>query len=62
MMFGFSYAQEGYLSATYKGKIGKYAIVMELFQGDGYYGDYFICQKIKKLHLVQMKASITKGK
>ncbi len=51
MIFGFSYAQKAYISATYKGKIGKYAIVMELFQGDSYYGDYFYLSKNKKIKL-----------
>lgn len=51
MIFGFTFAQKAYLSVTYKGKIGKYPIVMELVEGDSFYGDYFYLSKNKKIKL-----------
>jgi hypothetical protein len=62
MMFGFSYAQKAYFSATYKGKIGKYPIIMELVQGDSFYGDYFYLSKNKKITLSTDDNVNNKGK
>lgn len=43
------YSQKAYETATYKGKVGKYKIIMEIVHGDNFYGDYFYLSKNKKI-------------
>ncbi len=62
LIFSFTYVQKAYLSVTYKGKIGKYPIVMELVEGDSFYGDYFYLSKNKKIKLSTDENVYNKGK
>lgn len=47
---------------TYKGKIGKFPIIMELMQDGNLAGDYFYLSQNKKINLYTDDSVYTKGK